>query len=229
MGESIYYNNTDEESGYVKTPFASIKTIDELIKDSFFSKVKELITIEDIRLFHDQRIMPHYILNGEACYKFKDVEKWVRANILSFNEGKNMGIFYICKPEIEENPETIPEELAQYSEELREYNTHRKSVVYFLMDKVEIVYVGETGNIGARLKDHQKDKKFNRILFLNVPKKQRKKVEAKFISALLPKYNKEPSVIKLKKEKGIYIQGSNTFKDKIFNFLNLKQERGSNV
>ena len=63
--------------------------------------------------------------------------------------------------------------------------------MYFLLDNVEIVYVGQSINISARVHQHLIDKCFNRVLYLPVVKENLLKVERFFIERLKPKYNKE--------------------------------------
>lgn len=61
--------------------------------------------------------------------------------------------------------------------------------IYFLFDKDELVYVGESDNIYRRVGQHiyKKDKKFDR--FEIYPTRERKKLEGFLIRTLTPKYN----------------------------------------
>lgn len=62
--------------------------------------------------------------------------------------------------------------------------------IYFLIDKNVIVYVGKTEKIHSRLKTHTKDKKFDRVVWIQVPKEKMNFIEMYYINLLKPKYNK---------------------------------------
>ena len=66
-----------------------------------------------------------------------------------------------------------------------------KNIVYFLINKNKIVYVGMTSNIFLRLSDHRliTEKIFDSYSFLVVPRKDIRKIEKYFIDKFKPKYN----------------------------------------
>lgn len=61
--------------------------------------------------------------------------------------------------------------------------------VYFLIDKDEIVYVGKTLDLGRRLREHEKEKKFTDMKFVEVDENLVDEYEATYIFYLSPKYN----------------------------------------
>jgi hypothetical protein len=61
--------------------------------------------------------------------------------------------------------------------------------IYFLCYKGEVVYVGQSQRTLTRVIQHKGNKKFDRVLFLQVPVDQLKSVELKFIKELKPKLN----------------------------------------
>lgn len=63
------------------------------------------------------------------------------------------------------------------------------SGVYFLIEDDEIVYVGQSGNVIARLQTHLLTKKFNKIAILPCEEKERATIEAKYIHLFQPKLN----------------------------------------
>jgi hypothetical protein len=64
--------------------------------------------------------------------------------------------------------------------------------VYFLMSGDEVVYVGQTTNLYARIGGHREDKVWDRILFLPTPRKDLDATERHWIATLRPKYNTSP-------------------------------------
>ena len=62
------------------------------------------------------------------------------------------------------------------------------SGVYFLVQDIEIVYVGQSRNVGARVSDH-KDKTFNRYAFVPCSLAMLDQVESLYIHLLRPKLN----------------------------------------
>ena len=64
--------------------------------------------------------------------------------------------------------------------------------VYFLMLDHEIVYVGQTTDVFARLHRHQRDKSkaFNSFSFIQCKPEDLDELEAKYIDAFLPVYNR---------------------------------------
>ena len=62
--------------------------------------------------------------------------------------------------------------------------------VYFLLDGNEIVYVGLSDTLQNRFHAHTKDKKFDRVSWIQVKRHDQKYIEAYYIVTLKPKYNK---------------------------------------
>jgi hypothetical protein len=79
--------------------------------------------------------------------------------------------------------------------------------VYFLLNKNEIVYVGQTLNIEQRLRAHCRDKKFERVSYIKVLKRDLNYTEAYYIVKFRPPYNQivppyyfEPNCIEIPDE-----------------------------
>lgn len=64
--------------------------------------------------------------------------------------------------------------------------------VYFLLDGEEVVYVGQSHCVNARVRQHQSEgaKRFDRAVWLSVPEKLLWDIEDAFISVFRPKYNR---------------------------------------
>jgi GIY-YIG catalytic domain. len=62
--------------------------------------------------------------------------------------------------------------------------------IYFLCNKNQVVYVGQSENVHQRLLQHIKDKEFDSVFYLRVPANKMDKYEKSLIIHLKPKYNK---------------------------------------
>ena len=69
-------------------------------------------------------------------------------------------------------------------------------MIYFLLNKGNVVYIGKTRNIKQRLSQHRKNKTFDNYLTMNASQEELR--EYKLIKRFKPKYN--GSRISLKKE-----------------------------
>jgi len=65
-----------------------------------------------------------------------------------------------------------------------------ESGVYLLLDKEEIVYIGESGGLYSRIGSHQKKKVFNSFRILPCKQSRRKYWEKVLIKKYKPKYNR---------------------------------------
>lgn len=63
-------------------------------------------------------------------------------------------------------------------------------VVYFLVNRGEVVYVGQSKRILGRLSDYD-DKEFSSVFFIRVPSEKAIEIERQWIIKLAPKYNKD--------------------------------------
>ena len=45
----------------------------------------------------------------------------------------------------------------------------RTQVVYVLFDGSELVYIGQTANLSTRIRNHKKDKEFNKVIIAHCP------------------------------------------------------------
>jgi hypothetical protein len=85
--------------------------------------------------------------------------------------------------------DSLPREIAQLGESLRELKGPPQPCVYFLIAESAVVYVGQSVNLSARVLSHIKGKHFDRVVYLPTSKAELGAVELKFIRALRPKYN----------------------------------------
>jgi hypothetical protein len=98
------------------------------------------------------------------------------------------------KPEILKN---VPEILKPIGDELHKY-VHVDPCVYFLVQGAEVVYIGQSVNIGSRIHSHLKDKRFDSVYYVRVHRESLDEFEGALIRALKPclnRPNKAPSSI----------------------------------
>lgn len=86
------------------------------------------------------------------------------------------------------NADDLPEFLCEIADGLRVFN-FRESCVYFLIDGPEVVYIGQTGNLGMRMFTHVKNKAFDQVVYMPCHKEILDEIEAEFIRLFTPKYN----------------------------------------
>ena len=91
-------------------------------------------------------------------------------------------------PGLEENgAEYTEEEIVQHASMYR----HDYPGIYILLSLDEIVYVGQSVNVGRRLEEHWNElkKDFNRYFVIRCERENLNKLEAYYILRFRPKYN----------------------------------------
>lgn len=134
--------------------------------------------------------VPHYRIDGgEVRFKLPEVRKWATKNILQYSKGRDLPepvVVVAHKPRA--NPQDVPYAI-QAVPNLRDMGDFLVgSGVYFLCHNQEVVYVGQSVNIVARITAHT-DKRFDRVFFLPWPKDDLDRVEGAFIRTLRPPLN----------------------------------------
>ena len=81
--------------------------------------------------------------------------------------------------------------MIHHSKDLLELCVAYPPCVYFLLDNAEIVYVGQSVNVSARVVTHSRDKDFTKVLYMPVVQDNLNKVERFFIERMQPKYNED--------------------------------------
>ena len=66
------------------------------------------------------------------------------------------------------------------------------TAIYFLIGDNEVVYVGQSTNLYARVGSPREDKIWDRIFFLPVPPQELNETERSWIARLRPRYNTQP-------------------------------------
>lgn len=137
---------------------------------------------------------PHWRVDGgPPVFRRRPLVRWVRDNVLDRCPGRPFPapiVLHIDRHCLA--PAGVPLALAAVSPLFGPPATPRAlgSGVYFLCDGPEVVYVGESGEVFARVPHHVTDKSFDRWYWTPVPSSDRLAVEVGYIQALQPKYNR---------------------------------------
>jgi len=67
------------------------------------------------------------------------------------------------------------------------------SCIYFLLKKEKVVYIGQTVNPLLRIRDHSRNKDFDRVAFLHCPESKLNDLEKDYINKFSPALNKNLS------------------------------------
>jgi hypothetical protein len=159
------------------------------------SKVAEQVPLSEERIeeLAEAGYMPCWIIDGNVrLYQVGAVKRYVTRNLVSIQEGSTFpAIIPVSqKSAAEAHFERLPAELAYLADDLCAIVTDQPGV-YFLISGKEVVYVGQSYNVGARVAAHRADpaKDFDFAVFMPIPASQLLRVETAFIRALRPRLN----------------------------------------
>ena len=187
-----------------------LKTFKELFQSPIIKKLEKFITKRDFKKFDDQGLVPCYTVNNKKGYKVQEIQRWIVDELTDKHEGtKIISRFNVIKVNSKKATK-IPKELTEHGDDLYEYNTYLPPCVYFLIDKSQIVYVGQSANLPARLHAHRMEKNFDRALYMPIDNGRLAEIERFFIETLTPKYNRE----------NFMVHKSYRFKDLGYKFIN---------
>jgi len=170
---------------------ASLKTFDDLMNANKIKELQPFLTKETFTKYDEQGLMPHYLINGMKAYKINEIIRWIREELVEHYDGFNIISKFYSYDDNPKKPTEIPKELIHHSQDLLELPIITPPCVYFLLDGIEIVYVGQSVNVSARTVQHTQHKDFNKVLYMPTVKENLDKVERFFIERLQPKYNRE--------------------------------------
>ena len=187
-----------------------IRTFKDLLNSPQIKKLNQFIPKRALKKFDRQGLIPCYTINNRKGYKVGEVMKWVKDELTNKHDGvKIISRFNVLKVKLD-NATNVPIELTDHGDDLYEYNTYLPPCVYFLIDKSQIVYVGQSANLPARLHAHRMEKNFDRALYMPIDNGRLAEIERFFIETLTPKYNRE----------NFMVHKSYRFKDLGYKFIN---------
>jgi len=123
-----------------------------------------------------------------------------RASVVQLEEMERLGAIQPLHLRQGVPESLLPSRITEIGSQLVEvYQKPYPPGVYFLLNGCEVCYVGQTVNLMCRLGDHQKSKRFSRVLFLPTVEAQLDFVERHYIDLLLPLYNKDARTMSAKR------------------------------
>jgi hypothetical protein len=150
----------------------------------------------------DAGYAPHYLIDGRGpWFKIAELREWFNHNAVQARGGLPMPTrLSLVVPARSRPVSDAPESISCLDGLLYIDPAHlRCPGVYFLCDGDEVVYVGQSVSVPARVMGHIQEsrrpagKTFDptRIFYLPVPEGELRRVESEFIGRLQPKYNGE--------------------------------------
>lgn len=144
------------------------------------------ITGERVTELAEAGFMPHYRVDGKLLFRICEVKDYVRRELMTRSHGmpvpRELHVpvtgFYKAPPDVIAQLPGI-EWLSPVS---------HICGIYFLVHQGDVIYVGQSVNVVARLPGH-KGKEHDDVFFLRVPQSELDVVEAEFIRILKPPLN----------------------------------------
>lgn len=173
--------------GAVEPPtLSSLKTAEEVA-----SLVR--MSADRLRELAAAQIVPHFrVDDGPPLFNLPGLKEYVRRYLTAVCQGEPLPLN--LRPVVQQPPApaTIPRALAEIESRVCELpSLDYPPCVYFLVLGVEIVYVGQSRNLPARLAQHREDgKRWERVFYLPAPAECLLQVESQWIKVLQPPLNR---------------------------------------
>ena len=154
------------------------------------------LSVDRVTALADSGHWPHYRFDGGApMFKKSESKSWAARNLMQKFEGKAADFSFKVVIQAPQVIKTVPPTSIANVKGLTEI-THvlYPPGVYFLVEKDEVVYVGQSINPMSRIGEHLRSKqgKFSRAYFIPVPQFMLDTVEGGFIKLLSPVLNGNP-------------------------------------
>jgi hypothetical protein len=138
-------------------------------------------------------LAPHYRIDGSESlfFKMQEFSDWFDENCIAAREGmampRRINVIDFCK----RSAAAVPARLSQMDGLLEVPVGDALCGVYFLCDRGDVVYVGKSVNVIARVATHatERRKDFGAAFFLPAPPSEIDGLEAEYAKLLKPKYN----------------------------------------
>jgi len=145
-----------------------------------------------IRESVDANFMPHYRVRGLAdpLFDASESKEWIANNLIEHSAGRKLPESHVILTSDAPVPLIDVPSALKAIIRLREIAPTSFCGIYFLCLGEDVVYVGQSKNVFARLSGHR-EKDFDRVFFVRVAESQLDAVEMKFIKALNPSLNRQ--------------------------------------
>jgi hypothetical protein len=155
------------------------------------------LTADRIRELAQGAYIPCWFIGGVPCFDAIGAVRYVLDEMLQRSaDVRPFPSIVVRLPHPDSACGDVPKELAGIKDYLFDYPASVSSAVYFLIAANEIVYVGQSGSVEARIGKHKNDgeKVFDRALVFPVPPSERLDIEDALIAWLKPKYNAQHGI-----------------------------------
>jgi hypothetical protein len=163
---------------------SGLKTADQIAEKFPTLSPERLIELADAGF------APHVRIDGgPPLFIYAELQEWVCDNLVQVHGGIDLPMRFrvsIGTPTISTAP---PKSIAGNALLQEIPSTPNGAGVYFLCLGDEVVYVGQSINIFARIGSHRADKVFDRAYWIPVPQSNLNAVEGTFIDLLKPRLN----------------------------------------
>ena len=170
--------------------FDNMKTLDEILESTPIKNITQFIKKKEIYKYDKLGYIPCYHVGKNKGYKIQEVSNWIKEHLITAYNGSKILTKFNVTLNTAKKPTVLPEELTNHDGDLYEYSVV-PPCVYFLIDSGQIVYVGQSVNLGGRLVQHKINKEYNRVLYMPIELERLDEIERFFIETLDPKYNME--------------------------------------
>jgi hypothetical protein len=158
------------------------------------SEAAAAIGIAEQRLLDlaDAQLAPHWRIDGgPPQFAIGELKQWASRELLKRCDGASLPTNLLIVYEAGKvDPYAVPKAI-QDLEGLRDATEllQLRSGIYFLCEFGQVVYIGQSVNVGSRISSHRNGKDFDRIFFLPWPRFDLNRIEAALIKALRPPLN----------------------------------------
>lgn len=165
---------------------AGLKTAEQLSE-----ALQGAIKPERLLQLAESGFCPHYKIEAkEPMFKSLETRAWLAKNILTHNEGQGLPITINVAVKNKIESLVQPPKSIRFNKDIIPINAILYPPgVYFLCLGKDVVYVGQSLNVLGRLSSHIKEKNFDRVYLLPVPKQELDSVEGALIRLLKPPLN----------------------------------------
>jgi hypothetical protein len=158
------------------------------------------ISAERLIQLADSGYAPHWrIDNGLPFFRLGEIKEWLSENVVERIKGRPLPqavIVSVTKERISDY-RNVPEQLRQIPGLVDITGEARRSGIYFLCQDNELLYVGQSVSVSARISSHHHEGKFNRVIFMPWPPDDLNSVEGALIRALRPPLNGQTATGKM--------------------------------
>jgi hypothetical protein len=141
----------------------------------------------------DAQIAPHWRIDGgPPQFVLSELKDWAIRHLVKVCDGKPIPskLLIVYEAGTAANPRSVPKAIQELGG-LRDVTEllQLRSGIYFLCELGQVVYIGQSVNIGSRISDHRNSKDFDRVFLFPWPRFDLDRLEAALIKVLRPPLN----------------------------------------